>query len=257
MVRDMVVPMISVVVVEDELDLQEVLRYDLTQSGYAVSLAQTGREGIALCHEIKPDIVLLDLMLPDMSGKEVFRALKQSPQTKDVRVIMVTAKGEEIDRIVGLELGADDYVVKPFSLRELRLRIEAVLRRNDERTSADSSESKLGVTKDGRDPNVLVFGNLRIDRAAHRVFESDRLVELTPIEYKLLVTLLERKERVQSREVLLADVWGLNSELETRTVDTHVKRLRQKLSSAGEHIQTVRGVGYRISEMAESSADVR
>jgi two-component system phosphate regulon response regulator PhoB len=161
----------------------------------------------------------------------VCKTLKKDPATRDIRVIMVTAKGEEIDRVVGFELGADDYVVKPFSVRELLLRVNAVLRR-----------------KDAPSTDFVEFGELRIDPAAHRAWVAGVEVALTTLEFKLLLTLYERKNRVQTRSVLLSDIWGIEADITTRTVDTHVKRLREKLKSVGRYIETVRGVGYRFTE---------
>jgi two-component system phosphate regulon response regulator PhoB len=175
--------------------------------------------------------LLLDLMLPDMSGTEICRQIRVSPRTKQLPVIMLTAKGEEIDRVVGLELGADDYVVKPFSIRELILRMRAVLRR---------------AQRDPDDEVPLVFGDLHIDPPGHRVWVGGDEITLTYLEFKLLTTLLARKGRVQTRDRLLSDVWDINADVTTRTVDTHVKRLREKLGPAGDYIETVRGVGYRF-----------
>ena len=223
--------MARVLVIEDEADLREVLQYNLTQAGHRAFTAATGDAGIKLAQEVKPDIVLLDLMLPDVPGTLVAKALRREPLTQFVPIIMVTAKAEEIDRIVGFELGADDYVVKPFSVRELLLRIDAVLRR--------------GKTSEQR---VIEVAELRIDKDAHRVTVSAEEVLLTALEFKLLVTLIERRDRVQGRGTLLSDVWAMDSEIASRTVDTHVKRLRDKLGTAGRFIETVRGVGYRFSE---------
>ncbi len=231
--------MAHITVIEDEADLREVLRYNLKQAGYGVELAAGGKEGLAAIEKKKPDLVLLDLMLPDISGAEVCRALKKSPETQEIPVVMVTARGEEIDRVVGFELGADDYVVKPFSVRELLLRISAILRR------------KAPAPRDGAQP--IVFGCLRIDPAAHRVFVSDREIELTALEFRLLLTLYERRDRVQSRSTLLEDVWGIEAEITTRTVDTHVKRLREKLEEGRDYIETVRGVGYRFVAHPEAA----
>jgi two-component system phosphate regulon response regulator PhoB len=178
-------------------------------------------------------LILLDLMLPDISGTEVCRTLKREPKTNHIPVIMLTAKGEEVDRIVGFELGAEDYVVKPFSIRELLLRIDVVMRRS--KTSTLSSATAQ-------------FGRLRIHREAHRVFVDEQEIELTAIEFKLLLTLYDRQNRVQSRASLLDDVWGVDANVTTRTVDTHVKRLREKLGPAGDYIVTVRGVGYRFAD---------
>jgi two-component system phosphate regulon response regulator PhoB len=223
--------MARVLVIEDEADLREVLQYNLTQAGHRAFTAATGDAGLKLALEVKPDIVLLDLMLPDVSGTLVAKSLRREPVTQFVPIIMVTAKAEEIDRIVGFELGADDYVVKPFSVRELLLRIDAVLRR--------------GKTSEQR---VIEVAELRIDKDAHRVTVGPEEVPLTALEFKLLVTLIERRDRVQGRGTLLSDVWAMDSEIASRTVDTHVKRLRDKLGTAGRFIETVRGVGYRFSE---------
>jgi len=224
--------MARVLVVEDEADLRAVLDYNLAKEGHRVAMATTGAEGLRLAREQKPDVVLLDLMLPDTSGTEVCKALKKDGATRDVRVIMVTAKGEEIDRVVGFELGADDYVVKPFSVRELLLRVNAVLRRKEAAPPAD----------------VIEFGELRIDTGAHRAWVAGTEIALTTLEFKLLLTLYQRKNRVQTRSSLLNDVWGIEADITTRTVDTHVKRLREKLMGVGRYIETVRGVGYRFSE---------
>ena len=223
--------MARVLVIEDEADLREVLEYNLTKEGHRVTLVATGADGLRVAREQQPELILLDLMLPDATGTSVCKTLKKDPATREIRVIMVTAKGEEIDRVVGFELGADDYVVKPFSVRELLLRVGAVLRRK-ETTSTDFVE----------------FGELRIDPAAHRAWVADVEIALTTLEFKLLLTLYERKNRVQTRSVLLNDIWGIEADITTRTVDTHVKRLREKLKSVGRYIETVRGVGYRFTE---------
>jgi two-component system, OmpR family, phosphate regulon response regulator PhoB len=225
--------MARILVIEDEKDIQDILEYNLRQAGHKVNLASTAQDGLRLAREKKPDLVLLDLMLPDMSGTEVCRTLKQDPATRDTQVLILTAKGEEIDRVVGFELGADDYVVKPFSVRELVLRIQAILRR---------------VSGDLDAAPVIEFGSLKVDREAHRVWVDAKEVELTALEFKLLVTLHDRKNRVQTRDALLQDVWGIEADITTRTVDTHVKRLREKLGGAGEYVETVRGVGYRFAD---------
>ena len=225
--------MARIVIIEDEQDLQEVLTYNLRQEGHETVSAGTGRDGLKVIRDRTPDLVLLDLMLPDISGVEVCRTLKQQPGTKEVPVIMLTAKGEEVDRVVGFELGADDYVVKPFSVRELLLRIKAVLRRNGGETAPTAR---------------FDFGGLRVDREAHRVWVGGQEVVLTALEFKLLTTLYDRRNRVQTRNVLLNDVWGIEADITTRTVDTHVKRLREKLGEAGMYVETVRGVGYRFAE---------
>ena len=230
--------MAKILVIEDEADIQQILDYNLREKGHKVTLAGRGEEGLRLARETKPDLVLLDLMLPDMSGTEVCRQIKSDAQLKSTQVIILTAKGEEIDRVVGFELGADDYVVKPFSVRELLLRIQAILRRG-------TSEPEV--------TDAVQFGKLKIDRGAHRAWSADQELELTALEFKLLVTLFERKNRVQSRSTLLNDVWGIEADITTRTVDTHVKRLREKLGESGDYIETVRGVGYRFAENPEST----
>jgi len=232
--------MARILVVEDEKDLQEVLAYNLRQAGHTVSIVGGGREALTVVPEQRPDLVLLDLMLPDVSGVEICRKLKGDAATRDIPIVMVTAKGDEVDRVVGFELGADDYVVKPYSLRELLLRVDAVLRR---------TSPAPGGTR-----GVMVFGKLRVDRDAHRVWVDDHEITLTALELRLLSTLLERRGRVQSRPALLDDVWGMSGDVTTRTVDTHVKRLREKLGEAGAYIETVRGVGYRFTRAPDHAA---
>jgi two-component system phosphate regulon response regulator PhoB len=229
-----------VVIIEDETDLRDLLAYNLKGAGYEVYLASDAATGVALVREQHPDLVLLDIMLPDASGLDVCRMLKSQPATRDTQVVMVTAKGEEIDRVVGFELGADDYVVKPFSTRELLLRVQAVLRRRP----GAASPLPAPTATDGVAP--IRFGVLLIDRGAHRVWVEDAEVQLTALEFKLLGTLYDRRDRVQTRGSLLEDVWGASADMATRTVDTHVKRLREKLGAAGDYIETVRGVGYRF-----------
>ena len=232
--------MARILVIEDEADIQQILDYNLREKGHKVFVTAKGEEGLRLAREKKPELVLLDLMLPDIPGTEVCKQLKSDPSTKSMQVVMLTAKGEEIDRVVGFELGADDYVVKPFSVRELLLRIQAILRRSQ----ADQEVAQS-----------FQFGLLRVDREAHRVWSGDTELELTALEFKLLVTLFDRKNRVQTRSALLSDVWGIDADITTRTVDTHVKRLREKLGEAGAYIETVRGVGYRFTENPEETAD--
>ncbi len=223
-----------ILVIEDERDLQQILAYNLRREGHEVLQALDGSEGLRTARAHKPDLVLLDLMLPDLPGTEVCKALKADPSTRDIPVLMLTAKGEEIDRVLGFELGAEDYVVKPFSVRELLLRVQAILRRVQ---SARSPEPADAIT----------FGRLRIDRAAHRTWVDDQEIQLTSIEFRLLGMLIDRRNRVQTRASLLEDVWGLQADTETRTVDTHVKRLREKLRGAEAYIETVRGIGYRFA----------
>jgi len=226
--------MARILVIEDESDIRQVLDYNLKSAGHEVVEAARGADGLRLLREREPDLVLLDLMLPDMSGTEVCRSIKDNPATRALPVVMLTARGEEIDRVVGFEIGADDYITKPFSVRELVLRIRAVLRRRE-----------LAIA----DGPSIEFGNLRMDRAAHRVWVEGEEVELTALEFKLLVTLYERRNRVQSRGALLDEVWGLDTKISTRTVDAHVKRLREKMGAARDYIETVRGVGYRFAEV--------
>jgi len=223
--------MASVLVVEDEPDLRQVLLFNLEQAGHTVTLAGSGSEAIRAAGQARPDLVLLDLMLPDILGTEVCRAMRERPETKDVAIIMLTARGEERDRVAGLEMGADDYVTKPFSVRELMLRVSLVLRRGNA-ARADGTE--------------IDFGDLRVDPEAHRAWVQGHEVELSALEFKLLMLLYERRDRVQSRAALLDSVWGVTADVTTRTVDTHVKRLREKLGVARRYIETVRGVGYRF-----------
>jgi two-component system, OmpR family, phosphate regulon response regulator PhoB len=234
-----------VLVIEDETDLRELLEYNLKGAGYEVSSAADAATGVAMARDRRPDLVLLDIMLPDASGLDVCRMLKSNPATRDVQVMMVTAKGEEIDRVVGFELGADDYVVKPFSTRELLLRVQAVLRRR--------ATAPMPV-REGDAEGPIRFGVLLMDKSAHRAWVDDAEVQLTALEFKLLGTLYERRDRVQTRGSLLEDVWGASAEMATRTVDTHVKRLREKLGRAGDYIETVRGVGYRFVARPEDAA---
>ncbi|MEM9070270.1 MAG: response regulator transcription factor [Myxococcota bacterium] len=221
-----------ILVVEDESDLAELVAFNLKQAGHAVTTAGTGATALAEIRRQRPDLLVLDVMLPDISGLEVCRRLRRDETTSRMPVLMLTAKGEEVDRVVGFEVGADDYVTKPFSPRELLLRIEAILRRVG------------GVDTEG--PQAITVGNLVIDVPGHRVTVDDKEVSLTALEFRLLLDLAKRRGRVQSRSDLLERVWGYAPGIETRTVDTHVKRLREKLGSASRHIETVRGVGYRM-----------
>lgn len=226
--------MSRLLIVEDEADIRDLLAYNLKAAGHEVFETGSGVDALSLARRVTPDLILLDLMLPDLPGTEVCRKLKSDPATSDIRVVMLTARGEEIDRVVGFELGVDDYVVKPFSVRELILRIQAILRRGE----VPPEESK----------EVMAAGILTVDRSRHRVTVADEEVSLTALEFRLLWTLLERKGRVQTRERLLEDVWDMSPDVTTRTVDTHVKRLREKLGEAGPYVETVRGVGYRFTE---------
>jgi two-component system phosphate regulon response regulator PhoB len=225
-----------VLIVEDERDLVRLLEFNLRAAGFETAAAYGGEQALQYVRQRLPDLIVLDLMLPDLSGNEVCRQLKSSPRTRPVPVLMLTARGEEVDRVVGFELGADDYVAKPFSVRELVLRIRAILRR--------------GAAGEGDDLREQV-GPIRIDPAGHRAYVDGEEIALTALEFKLLLTFLSRVGRVQTREALLADVWGFSSDLQTRTVDTHVKRLREKLGSGRDLIETVRGIGYRLAAPGE------
>jgi len=224
-----------ILIVDDEPDIAAALDYAFSREGFATRVAHNGTDAIGIATTEQPALILLDLMLPDMPGTEVFRRLKSFATTAQVPVVMVTARGDEIDRVVGFELGADDYVVKPFSTRELVLRVRAVLRRS---TTDDPAKHLSG-------------GPYDIDLEAHRAFVGGEEVDLTSIEFKLLCALISCQGRVLSRQKLLEDVWDITAAIETRTVDTHVKRLRQKVGDDGTWIQTVRGVGYRLSEPRE------
>jgi two-component system phosphate regulon response regulator PhoB len=222
----------AVLVVDDEKDILELIDYNLKRAGIQTLLAETGAEALAIAKRERPAAVVLDLMLPDLDGLEVLRRLRQDPATRELPVLLLTAKSEEIDRVAGFEVGADDYVVKPFSVRELVLRIRVLLRRAPE----------------GSAPTALKAGALKIDLEAHRAYLGEAELQLTLLEFKLLVALVENRGRVQTRERLLKDIWAMSLDVSTRTVDTHVKRLREKLGEAGQAIETVRGVGYRFSE---------
>ena len=223
----------TILIVEDEKDVVDLLALSLRKTGgFVVSTANDGVAGLNKARKEKPDFIILDLMLPKMAGLEVCRILKSDAASRQIPILMLTAKAEEIDRIVGLEFGADDYVTKPFSPREVILRIRAIFRRG-EATPADER---------------LTAGPITIDPGRHEVSVGDKRVSLTSIEFKLLRTLMQRRGRVQERDRLLNDVWGYESIIDTRTVDTHVRRLREKLGKAGDVIETVRGFGYRLRE---------
>ncbi|SEN20528.1 two component transcriptional regulator, winged helix family [Stigmatella aurantiaca] len=223
--------MSHVLIVDDERDLAELIDFNLQAAGFSTRVAGTGEAALAAASEQPPQLVLLDLMLPDISGTEVCRQLRTNVLTRDVLIVMLTAKGEEADRVRGFEVGADDYVTKPFSVRELVLRIKAVLRR-------------ALPSKEGTAP--LALGPLKLDVSTHRFYVEGKEVLLTALEFRLLEYMMTRLGRVQTREQLLEEVWGLSSSLETRTIDTHVMRLRDKLGPARPYLETVRGVGYRI-----------
>jgi len=228
-----------VLVVDDEPDIVALVAYHLAKSGYSVSTATSGPEGLAAARRDKPAIVVLDLMLPGLSGLEVMEELRSDSATSRIAVLMLTARREESDRIKGLTLGADDYLTKPFSPQELVLRVAAILRR----VKAGREESE----------DVKQIGPLKIETTAHRVTVDGREIDLTPTEFKLLLLLAERKGRVQPRNLLLETVWEAAPDIQTRTVDMHVQRLRAKLGPAGDLIETVRGFGYRIRNVSERS----
>ncbi len=221
----------TILIIEDEGDLAELLAFNLDREGFRTQIALDGVAGLDAARAILPDLILLDIMLPGMAGTEVCKHLRESRKTAKIPVIMLTAKGEEIDRVVGFTVGADDYVVKPFSPRELVLRIKALLRRS-------VTQEEVG--------RAIRVGPISIDAERHLVAVGEREVVLTTTEFKLLQNLAERLGRVQSRDRLLKDVWGFNHIGDTRTVDTHITRLRTKLGEAGEMIKTVRGFGYKM-----------
>jgi two-component system phosphate regulon response regulator PhoB len=223
----------TILIVEDERDVIDLLTLNLRRAGgFTLSTATDGVTGLRKAREEKPALIILDLMLPGISGLELCKMLKSESRTRDIPILMLTAKAEEIDRILGLEFGADDYVTKPFSPREVILRIQAILRRG------------AGSSEDGE----IVAGSIVIDPARHRVSVNGKPVHLTSIEYKLLHTLVVKRGRVQPRDRLLNEVWGYESIIDTRTVDTHVRRLRAKLGKCGDAIETVRSFGYRFRE---------
>jgi len=224
-------PNMSLLVVEDDTDILNLLTYNLQVAGFDVLTSQEGYEALSLAKRHHPDLVILDLMIPGLDGFEVCKEMKRQEDTKNIPVIMLTARGEEVDRIVGLELGADDYVVKPFSPRELILRIRAVLRRSAQEASPESIWQNEG---------------LRVDFEAHKATVDGNEMLLTATEFKLLVELIRSRGKVQTRDQLLDKVWGYQFEGYARTVDTHVRRLRQKLGLYSYWVETVRGVGYRF-----------
>ena len=229
----------TVLVVDDEKDIVDLVRFHLQQAGFRVISAFDGRNALDAARRDRPDLIILDLMLPGLSGVEVARLLKKDEKLRDTPLLMLTARGEEVDRVVGFELGADDYVVKPFSPRELILRVQAILRRE----AVDEPD------------RPLIFDPLIIDSSAHSVRIGPRELNLTSTEFKLLHRMARRPGRAFSRDQLLSEVWGYTEDVESRTVDTHVKRLRSKLGRIGEWIQTVRGVGYRFRPDGVEASD--
>lgn len=227
----------KIVVVEDETDIGEVLEYNLNRAGYQVRRFERGDEAWEAIRKDPPDLILLDLMLPGIDGLDVARMLKRETSTSSIPIIMLTAKGEEVDRIVGLELGADDYIAKPFSPREVVLRIKAVLRRG----------GKLnGAADDGNDVHWLQAGKIWVDPEGFRAQLDGEEIPLTATEFRLLLALMKGRGRIQTRSSLLAEVWGYAEDVESRTVDTHVRRLRRKLGDEAERLETVIGIGYRL-----------
>ena len=223
----------KILVVDDEPDALELISYNLKAAGYDVVTAADGEEALKKARSAQPALILLDVMLPEVDGLEVCKTLRRDAATSAIPIIMLTAKAAEIDRVLGLELGADDYVTKPFSPRELVLRVKSLLRRR----SVSEPE-----------PENFDFADLKIDIPRHEVLVSGKPVDLTATEFKLLTVLAERRGRVQSRDALLRDVWEYDNFIDTRTVDTHMRRLRDKLGAAAGHLDTVRGVGYRFVE---------
>ncbi len=224
-----------ILVADDEPDVLNLVSLNMKSAGFNVIKAEDGITALQQARETNPALIVLDLMLPEMSGLEVCKVLKKEPATAQIPIIMLTAKAEEIDRIVGLELGADDYITKPFSPRELILRVKSVLRR---------------VSAAGEPTDHLALGEIQVDRSRYEVLIKGESVEFTATEFKLLALLMERRGRVQSRDTLLNDVWGYESVIDTRTVDTHIRRLREKLGKEADCIETIRGFGYRIVETA-------
>tara|TARA_B100001094_G_scaffold325063_1_gene378757 strand:- start:993 stop:1679 length:687 start_codon:yes stop_codon:yes gene_type:complete len=224
---------LHILVIEDEPDIRKNLEYNLIREGYKVASAGSLKESFDIISANKFSLILLDLMLPDGSGLDLCKKLKSNNETDSIPIIILTAKDDEVDKVVGFELGADDYVTKPFSVRELILRIKAILKRGQTKKELVEVERQ--------------FGDLKIDVESHEVYVNDSEIDLTALEFKLLNQLVETRGRVQSRDQLLEEVWGYSSDVTTRTVDTHIKRLRSKLGSMGKYVQTIRGVGYKFS----------
>mgnify|MGYP003300909215 FL=1 len=222
----------KILIVEDEPDIRDTLSYNFEKEGFEVLSSPNGKSALKLLESNEPKIVILDLMLPDMSGLDICRQIKNDKKLSDTSIIMLTAKSEEVDRIVGFELGADDYVTKPFSIRELILRVKVLIKKHTTTEHKDTSIS---------------LGSIYMNLDAHEVKINQQDIILTALEFKLLRHLLQRKGRVQTRDQLLGDVWGYSSEVTTRTVDTHIKRLREKLGVVADYIQTIRGVGYKFT----------
>ena len=225
---------VKILIIEDEPDIRRNLEYNLGREGFSASSVGSLDEANEKLKSKKFDLILLDLMLPDGSGLDLCKKIKSNSETEATPIIILTAKDDEVDKVVGFELGADDYVTKPFSVRELILRVKAILKRSDTKT-----KEVVEVERQ--------FGDLKIDIDSHEVHVDSQLIELTALEFRLLKELVDKRGRVQSRDQLLSEVWGYNVEVTTRTVDTHIKRLREKLGSMGKYVQTIRGVGYKFS----------
>ena len=226
----------QILLVEDEPDLLQTLSFNFENEGYKVAKALDGKEAIKFLEDDDSiSLVILDLMLPDMSGLDICRRIRATDNLKDILVIMVTAKGEEVDRVVGFEVGADDYVVKPYSVRELLLRVGGMLKRSSKENQSN-------------DKDLVEYEDLKIDNNKHKVYLSDGKISLTSKEFKLLKHLLLKADKVQSRDNLLEKVWGYNNDVTTRTVDTHIKRLRSKIGKYGDKIETIRGEGYLFNK---------
>lgn len=219
-------------IVEDDQHISKLVKYNFEKAGFFCVVTVTGEEALDILERDPVDLIILDIMLPKMDGFETCRLIKRNQRFAAIPVIMLTAKGEEVDRVVGFELGADDYMVKPFSPRELVLRAKAILRRG---------KKEVDPRKE-----ILCAGPITVDIPRHKVTVGEKIVDLSPMEFRLLSTLIQRQGRVQTRDTLLNDVWDFSAEVTTRTVDTHVKLLRRKLGKAGRMIQTVRGMGYKI-----------
>jgi DNA-binding response OmpR family regulator len=221
----------KILIIEDDPNISKLVEYNLQKAGFKTRIVNSGEDGLVALSKDKFDLIVLDIMLPGADGLEICKKIRNNKKLFSIKILMLTAKGEEVDKVLGFELGTDDYVVKPFSPRELVLRVKAILRR-DESVEA-----------------VLVYDNLKVDVNNHDVFINNKKVSLTTMEFKLLTILLSNKGNVQTRDVLLNKVWDVSSEVTTRTIDTHIKRLRQKLGKYGRNIETVRNLGYRFVEL--------
>ncbi len=222
----------TILIVDDEPDVADLLKYHLHRAGYLTLTAGTGAKALEIARQSRPEAIVLDLMLPGMSGLEVCRELRKNPDTASLGVLMLTAKGQPTERINGLEIGADDYVTKPFSPKEVVLRVQALVRRTQ-------------AAREGG--GIVESGDVRIDKGSFEITLAGQRLDLTTTEFKLLCLLVERRGRVQSRDVLLKDVWGYENSIDTRTVDTHIRRLREKLGASADRIETMRGEGYRFA----------